>query len=61
MSGSLKYKVKFTVYDNDERRHEDREEIVEASSEDEAKEKITSRSSMWFGEYFVNSVEEVRE
>ena len=61
MSGSLKYKVKFTVYDNDERRHEDREEIVEACSEDEAKEKITSRSSMRFGEYFVNSVEEVRE
>ena len=55
----MKYKVKYTIYDCHEWFHTNHEEIIEADSEKEAKEKITSRSSMCSGEYMVNEIKEI--
>lgn len=54
-----KFKVDYTIFDCHECSHVDREEIVEAASIEEAKEKISSRSSMSTGDYHVNKIEEV--
>lgn len=55
----MKYKVYFSAYDNDDWRHRDGIEIVEANSADEAKEIIKNKSD-YFEEYFVDKVEELK-
>lgn len=54
------YKVYYTFYDGTEWVHSYGEKIVEAQDETEAKALIVEMSGPW-GEYCVNSVEEVKE
>ena len=56
-----KFKVDYTVYDCHEWRHQDYVEIIEAESEQEAKEEIESRSDMCSGDYHVKEIVEVYE
>ena len=55
-----KYKVYYAFYDGTEWAHSYGEKIVEAQDKDEAKALITEMSGPW-GEYYVNSVEEIGE
>lgn len=55
-----KYRVYYTFYDGTEWVHEDGEKTVEAQDKDEAKALIAEMSGPW-GEYCVDSVEEVGE
>lgn len=55
-----KYKVKYTVYDNNEWRSRDETTIVEATSEEEAKNRVNGYSD--YCEYFmVKRVEEIKD
>lgn len=57
----MKYKVNYTIYDCHEWSHSNHEEIIEAASVEEAKEKIESRSSMCTGDYHVKEIAEVKQ
>lgn len=56
-----KFKIDYVGYDTMEWGSIERTEIVEAENEQEAKEKITSRSCMGGYDYYVNRIEEVNE
>lgn len=56
-----KFKIDYVGYDTLEWGHINETEIVEAETEEEAKEKITSRSFMGGYDYFINKIEEVKE
>ena len=56
-----KFKVWFVGYSTTSSGKIEREEIVEANSKEEAKQKIEDRSFMGGYEYFVSSIKEVVE
>lgn len=56
----MKVLVSYTIYDNCEWRHTDKTEVVEANSEEEAKQIIKNRSN-FASEYIVNYAKEILE
>ena len=56
-----KFKVWFVGYSTTSSGKIEREEIVEANSKEEAKQKIEDRSFMGGYEYFVSSIKEIVE